>query len=180
MPSAIAVPIRKKIIEYRQQGETIAHIADTLKQSYWSVRNLVRRYRDHGLSGLTPNYKNCGASTTRHSQRVYRGALWLKRHHPDWGAGLILVLLKERWPTSKMPTERTLQRWFKAKGLTRQANRRLPSEKREPARFVHEVWQLDATSHQGLEDGSPASWMTLVEEVSGAHLCSQVFPPLCF
>jgi len=179
MPSAITVPIRERIIERRQQGETIAKIADTLGLSYWSVRTLVRRYRDRGSSGLVPDYDKCGRTHIRSSQKVYRSALWLKRRHPNWGAGLILVLLKERWKTVKMPSERTLQRWFKRNGMGNKPKSRLPTGQRESARFVHEVWQLDATSHQRLADGSVASWITLVEEVSGAHLFSQVFPPVC-
>lgn len=180
MPSAIAVPIRQKIVDQRQQGDTIAKIAASLDLSYWSVRTIVRRYRDQGDAGIVPNYQNCGASTPRHSQHVYRASLWLKRRHPNWGAGLILVMLKERWPTQTMPSERTVQRWFKQQGLSRSVPRRLAPRKREGARFVHEVWQLDATSHQRLADGSGVSWLSLVEEVSGAHLFSQVFPPLCF
>ncbi|MBE9063249.1 helix-turn-helix domain-containing protein [cf. Phormidesmis sp. LEGE 11477] len=178
MPSAIAVPIRENIIERREQGETIAKIADALGLSYWSVRTLVRRHRDYGTDGIAPDYANCGNSSIHSSQKVYRSALWLKRHHPSWGAGLILVLLKERWHTLKMPSERTLQRWFKREGIANPPKRCLPTAKRDPARFVHEVWQLDATSHQRLADGSPASWITLVEEVSGAHLFSQAFSPL--
>jgi transposase len=181
MPCAIAVPIRQQIIEYRHQGMSIAQIATTLGLSYWSVRTIVRRYRDQGASGLKPNYQNCGLRAIHFSQRMYRGALWLKRHHPRWGAGLIRVLLQERWDDSPIPSERTLQRWFQQTGLSPPSGLSgVPSSERTAARWVHEVWQLDGTSHQRLADGTGASWLTLVDEASGAHLASRAFPPLHF
>jgi hypothetical protein len=91
MPCAIAVPIRQQIIEQRQQGASIAQIAQALQRSYWSIRTIVRRYRDQGEAGLVPKYQNCGAKGSRFSQRVQRGALWLKRHHPRWGGVALFV-----------------------------------------------------------------------------------------
>jgi IS30 family transposase len=178
MPCAIAVPIRQQIIEQRQQGASIAQIAQALERSYWSIRTIVRRYRDQGEPGLVPQYQNCGVKGIRFSKRVYRGALWLKRHHPSWGGGVIRVLLQERWSEQAMPSERTLQRWFKQNGLSQQRARGIVSADRTTASTVHQVWQLDATSHQRLADGSGASWITLVDEASGAHLASVAFPPL--
>lgn len=178
MPCAIAVPIRQQIIEQHQHGASIAQIAQTLERSYWSIRTIVRRYRDQGEAGLRPNYQNCGVKGIRFSARVQRGALWLKRHHPSWGGGVIRVLLQERWSEQAIPSERTLQRWFKQYGLSRARARGLASGERNAARAVHQVWQLDGTSHQRLADGSGASWITLVDEASGAHLASVAFPPL--
>jgi transposase len=178
MPCAIAVPIRQQIIEQRQQGASIAQIAQDLQRSYWSIRTIVRRYRDQGEAGLIPQYQNCGVKGIHFSKRVYRGALWLKRHHPSWGAGFIRVLLQERWSEQAMPSERTLQRWFKQNGLSQQRARGIVSAARTAASAVHQVWQLDGTSHQRLADGSGASWITIVDEASGAHLASVAFPPL--
>lgn len=179
MPCAIAVPIRQQIIEHRQQGASIAEVAKALGLSYWSVRRIVRRYRDQGECALVPNYQNCGVREIHFSRGVYRGALWLKRHHRGWGAGLIRVLLQERWGPGSVPSERTMQRWFKGAGLSSGAVASgVPSAQRSAECSVHEVWQLDGTSHQRLADGSGASWLTLVDEASGAHLASQAFPPL--
>jgi hypothetical protein len=178
MPSAIALPIRQQMIERRRRGATIAAIAAEFAISYWSVRTIIRRYRDRGASGLRPDYHRCGAKGCRYQRRVYRGALWLKRHHPSWGAGFIRVLLQQRWSDMQLPSERTLQRWFKAHRPPSLPTPETPTAKRQSAADVHQVWQLDATSHQRLADGSGASWVTLVDEASGAHLDSVAFPPL--
>ena len=179
MPRALAVSIRQQIIHHYQEGATYGEIADELALSYWSVRTIVRRYRDQGEAGLVPQYSNCGNPESRLPKRMYRAARWLKRHHPRWGGGFIRVLLRERWGDEGLPSERTLQRWFRLSGLSVPQSRRLPSHHRQSAHVVHEVWQLDATSHIRLLDGSGASWITLVDEASGAFLESHAFPPLC-
>lgn len=178
MPCAIAVPIRQQMIEQRQQGASIAQIAQALQYSYWSVRTIVRRYRKRGESGLIADYQNCGVKGIHFDKRVYRGALWLKRHHRGWGGGIIRVLLQERWGEQRIPSERTLQRWYKQHGLSQPRSKGIVSAERTAASTVHQVWQLDGTSHQRLADGSGASWITLVDEASGAHLASVAFPPL--
>ena len=180
MPSAIPVPIRQEIIHQHHQGASLAQIAAALSLSYWSVRNIVRRYRQQGEAGLVPNYDNCGGQGPRYDRRLYRGARWLKRHHPTWGAGLIAVLLQRRWVLLCLPSVRTIQRWIAPYQQQAPTKTTPPASHRERASFVHEVWQLDATSHQRLADGSGVSWITVVEEVSGSHLASQCFPPLCF
>ena len=178
MPCAIAVPIRQQIIHQYQEGATYGEIAAALELSHWSVRTIVRRYRDQGAAGLVTQYSNCGTPGSRLPKRMYRAARWLKRHHPSWGGGFIRVLLRERWGEEGLPRVRSLQRCCRRSGLSVPQSRRLPSHHRQSAHAVHEVWQLDATSHIRLLDGSGASWITLVDEASGAFLESHAFPPL--
>ena len=177
MAKAIAVPIRHEIIERHQQGETLAAIAGSLSLSYWGVRQIWRRYRDRGEAGLALRGEGRLRRGFGCERLIYRSALWLKRHHRGWGAGLIRVVLRQRYQALWVPHERTLQRWFRQQHLN-PLREQHPPVTRERAQQVHQVWQLDATSHQQLADGTPASWISLIDEHSGALLQSEVFPPL--
>lgn len=177
MAHAIPVPIRREIIERHQRGETLAEIADTLTLSFWGVRQIWRHYRKLGEAGLALHPERSIRRGPRCERVIYRSALWLKRHHRGWGAGLIRVLLQQRYPDVPVPHARTLQRWFRMHQLNPVRAQRAPVE-RERATHVHQVWQLDATSHVRLADGSPASWISLIDEYSGALLQSEAFPPL--
>lgn len=177
MAKAIPVPIRHEIIERHQHGETIAEIADALSLSFWGVRQIWRQYRNEGDAGLALHRERSDRYAPRCARVIYRSALWLKRHHRSWGAGLIRVILQQRHPDVPLPHPRTLQRWFRAHQLNPVRVQR-PSVVPERAVQVHQVWQLDATSHIRLADGSPASWISLIDEYSGALLQSEAFPPL--
>lgn len=177
MASAIPVPIRREIVARHQQGETLHEIAEALGFSFWGVRKIWRAYRDHAAAGLTIGYPRSGRSGVRSERLVYRAAVWLKRHHPGWGAGLIRVMLQERYPNKRLPHKRTFERWFRAQQLSIPPTVH-PQPERIRAQCVHQTWQLDATSHQQLADGTPASWLSLVDEHSGALLESRAFPPV--
>lgn len=178
MANAIPVPIRREIIERHQHGETIAEIADALSLSFWGVRQMWRQYRKFGDAGLALQYENSVRDGPRCARVIYRSALWLKRHQRSWGAGLIRVILQQRHPDISIPHPRTFQRWFRAHQLNPVRVQR-PSVVRKRATQVHQVWQ-DATSHVRLADGSSASWISLIDEYSGALLQSEAFPHYIF
>lgn len=177
MASAIPIPIRREIVSRHQQGETLRSIAKELDYSYWGVRKIWRAYRDQGEPGLAISYAHSGRSGVRSERLIYRAAVWLKRHHPGWGAGVIRVMLQERYPLKQLPHQRTIERWLRAQQLSVPPTVH-PQPQRERAQVVHQTWQLDATSHQRLADGTPASWLSLVDEHSGALLESRAFPPV--
>ena len=177
MPSPLPVAIRHQIVARHQNGESLRLISRSLKLSFSTVRAIWRSYRKHGEAGLLPAYDRCGPCKVRSLKLIYRAALWLKRRHPKWGAGLIRLLLEKRWPHKSLPHQRTFQRWWRAAGLNSPA-RRLPREPKQWAKAVHDVWQMDATSHMRLADKSGASWLSLSDEHSGAVLVARAFPPL--
>lgn len=177
MTTVIPVPLRREIVTRHQAGEPLSKIAQQLNLSVWGVRKIWRQYRDNGEAGLAIRYGQSGRSGLRGERLIYRAAVWLKRRHPGWGAGLIRVLLAERYPQAVIPHQRTLQRWFRQQQLSVPPMRRPPVE-RHRAERVHDVWQLDATSHQRLADGTPVSWISLVDEHSGAVLESRAFSPI--
>ena len=176
MPQAIPVPIREKIVKLKKRGKTIEAIAEQLELSFSTVRQIWRRYRDKGEEGLAINYQCCGRRGIRSPQFVSKQAIKLRTEHPKWGAGLIRVVMQQKWPDLQIPSERTLQRWFLAQGLSKRKNRYL-TQNRTRANSVHEVWQMDAKERVALADKSQSSWMTITDERSGAIIASVIFPP---
>ncbi|HEV2109641.1 MAG TPA: helix-turn-helix domain-containing protein [Thermomicrobiales bacterium] len=175
MSRAVPVPLREQLIARHRQGESLAAIARDLRISYWTVRTLWRRYRDAGDAGLVPAYASCGRPGPRGSRRIYRAACWLRRRHPSWGAGPIRALLAQRYPDEPLSHGRTLERWFRAQGLGPPPRRpRPPTGAR--ATDPHAIWQLDATEHIRLADGTQVSWMTPIDEAYGGILTPVVSP----
>jgi transposase len=179
MPQPIPVATREMIVSCHEKGESLVAIANDLKMSYWTARHIWRRYRDDGPDGLKPGYDRCGPSGPLSDRLIYRAALWLRRRHRSWGAGLIRVLLTKRYGKDRVPTVRSLQRWFKAAGLSVCKSKR-PSANKQKARRVPQVWQMDAKERVPLKDGRQVCYLSITDEKSGAHLITQVFPPQAF
>lgn len=175
MPAAIAVPIRQQMVELQAQGQSYRAIAQQLQQSRHSVRRICARY--HREHTLVPQTERCGHRGVRFERLVWRSAIYLKRRHPDWGGGIIRVQLQRRWPERAIPSERTLQRWFCAAGVS-QSVQPAAAPRRERAQQVHQCWQVDAVSHQTLSTGQQVSWLSAIDEASGALIGCCVFP-LC-
>lgn len=175
MPAAHPIPIRKEIVDRRSRGETFRHIAREMRLSYDSVRAIWRHWERHGK--LAPNYDACRQTGPRKPRAVVERALQMKREHRRWGAGLIRLLLSDEVEAHELPSERTLQRWFRQAGVGRApaTQHRTPYVKR--GQDVHDVWAVDAKEKITLADGSQASWMTISDEASGAILHVEAFPP---
>lgn len=173
MPAAIAVPIRQQMVELQAQGKSYREIAQQLQQSRHSVRRICTRYQHEQT--LVPHTERCGQRGVHFERLIWRSAIYLKRRHRDWGGGIIRVQLQQRWPERSIPCERTLQRWFCAAGVGSPLKQAIPC-RRERAQQVHQCWQVDAVSHQALADGQQASWVSAIDEASGALLGCSVFP----
>jgi hypothetical protein len=147
-----------------------------MEMSYDSVRAIWRHWEKHGK--LAPNYEACRQTGPRQPQAVVERAIQMKREHPRWGAGLIRLLLSDEFEEDELPSERTLQRWFRQAGVGRTPSTKQshsPVIKRGQA--VHDVWAIDAKEKMTLGDGNPASWLTISDEASGAILAAEAFPP---
>lgn len=175
MPLAISKPQRQAIVSHHQYGKPLGEIAQQMGLSYWGVRKIWRQYRDQGEAGLENHYARCESARCKATRLIYRAAIWLKRRHPQWGGGLIRLILQQRWHDAKVPTERTLQRWFRQAQVSRHYQRH-PQATRQRAQQVHEVWQMDGKSQVQLGNGEQVSWLSIVDECSGALLAAEIFP----
>lgn len=172
MPRAIASALREELVRRHLQGCPLVQIAQDLGLRYGSVRLLWRRFLRRGPDGLRCDYDRCGWAGLRFPAEECEAALALRREHPRWGAGLIRL----QWGAEPAPSCRTLQRWFRAGGLTPVRRKRPPVERRW-GRVPHEVWQLDAKEQMHLADGTGTSVLAATDEASGAVLGASVFPP---
>ncbi len=159
--------IRQRVIEDYQAGCDVATIVSRNALSRSSVYNIYRRYKEGRV--LAADYSACGRPMT--DERIYRAARYLRFLHPGWGAPLIHTFLQRRYKA--VPTVRTLQRWFKAAGLTELRQKRVVTE-RVKADHVHGCWQIDAKERLPAK----ACYLSIVDEHSGAFLGTPVFPLL--
>src|SRR5438874_1771031 len=117
MPQALPLPLREQIVQLHRDGLSLVQVAHRLNVKERTVREIWRRFRDHGEPGLQTHYDRCGHPGIRFPAFIQEAALTSKREHPRWGAGFIRVLLAERFPDAVLPAERTLQQWFRATQL---------------------------------------------------------------
>jgi hypothetical protein len=181
MPCALPIAVRQQIIELKTKGSSLQSIAKEQHLSCSTLYRLWQRYKAEGTSGLIPHYNNCGPATgvPRCTALIYRAAVWLKRCHPNWGAALIRVRLQERYKDTDVPAERTMQQWFRTKKLYKLKSRFPVLQSPAPwANQVHDVWQIDAKEKLCLISGQKVSYLSVVDEHSGALLKAEVFPPL--
>lgn len=115
MGQALPLAMRQEIVSLRQSGKTYRQISEQLQVSYATSKNIWYSYGKQGEVGLQTRYANCGIKTKRSGAGMCRMVLWLKRLHPGWGAGRIRIGLLSRYDEKLIPSERTMQRWFKEK-----------------------------------------------------------------
>jgi transposase len=175
MPAAKSMAIRREIIQRCEAGESQAGVARALSVSSGMVRKLWRQYREQGQ--IRPNYDRCGPKGPRQAEGLYQQAVALKAAHPGWGAGLIRVELATQFGREPLPSQRTLQRWFRRAGVARPRPERTAKPTVKRGQAAHEVWAVDAKEQIQLADGSYVSWLTITDEGSGAILVAALFPP---
>jgi hypothetical protein len=77
-----------------------------------------------------------------------------------------------------LPSERTLQRWFRQQGQPSSLPGRRPAAETGRAIHPHQSWQMDAVEQLRLGSKQGVCWLRFVDEYSGAFLSTTVFPPL--
>lgn len=174
MPAALALSIREEIVRRRQKGETFREIARELRVSYAATRRIWERFEQEG--NLRPHYDRCRPPEVRKAKVVHEQAVELKQRHPSWGAGLIRLELCEQFANEEVPSERTLQRWFRRAGVGRRRGDSQVRVKVKRGRVAHEVWAMDAKEQIRLENGEYVSWLVITDEGSGAVLSATLFP----
>lgn len=178
MPAPIPTPLRRLIRLRAGRGETAAAIARAMQLCPRTVRHLLQRWRDPATP-VEPAYKpGAGRPVVDHPLRAR--ALALRQQHPTWGAGYIRVRLGEENETAALPSERTLQRWFRREGLSPAAGGRRPADEQSAGRASasHDTWQMDAAEQLRTADGQGVCWLRLVDEHTGAFLGTSLFPPI--
>lgn len=166
---------RKLIVQQKLKGKTLKSISEENNFSYSTTCRIWRRFKTNGSEGLQADYKNCGPRTIKHSKKIHRCSVWLKRKYPKWGAPFIKTILEERYAEESFPSIRTMQLWFRKAGLSLpKAYRKEPVVEKVSA--VHDRWQIDAKENLKLRDGTKACYLTIVDVKSGGVIDTPVFP----
>ncbi len=174
MPAPLPLAVRRLIQRRARRGQSAAAIACALGLRPRTVRQLLRHFGEQ-LERLEPAYQpGPGQPADRHP--LYAQALALRQQHPSWGAGYIRVRLAGAADAAVLPSERTLQRWFRQQHQPPAAPGRRPSTPTSRATAPHDTWQMDAVEQLRLGSGQGVCWLRLVDEYSGAFLGTTVFP----
>jgi hypothetical protein len=176
MPTPIPLPLRQQIWLRHQQGQEAMIIAHALQLCPRTVQHLVQRLQARGRDGLQTDYHAPTAAPLA-AEPLRHEALFLRQEHPTWGAGFIRIRLQARHPSLPLPSERTLQRWFRQVRQPAAPPGRQPAGPRLRADRPHAVWQVDACERIRLAGGQLVSWLRGVDEFTGAVLGTRVFPP---
>jgi hypothetical protein len=177
MGRAIEVGLREQLIALKKEGCSLCSISEQLGLRYGAVCKLSAQLKKQG--NLEVHYQNCGPKQLTTGALFVRAALWLKRLHPLWGAPFIHVKLTERYGEQSTPAIRTMQVWFRKRGLTK-PRQQLGQPVIGTSKAVHNIWQVDAKENLTLLDGTKACYLTITDEHSGAGLEGLVFPPWAY
>jgi transposase len=177
MPHAVPVPVRRTLWERAQRGDTTQALATAFGLAPRTVRALCRRFRLGGPDAILPRYRVPPPPPHAKPPESVAAVCQLRREHPTWGAGLILVVLREQQPQQPWPSERTAQRWLRQAGLAPAPKGRRPGVNPRRATQPHEVWQMDGAECIPLASGQQVCWLRIVDEFTGAVLRTTVFPP---
>jgi hypothetical protein len=176
MPSPVPVPLRRALWRRWQSGQAADLIARELNLPLRTVRHLLRRFRVSGHQAVAPAYSRTPCRPPA-QEEIRRAAVHLRQEHPSWGAGLIRLELPAPAAGGTVPSERTLQRWFRQAGLGPAPRGRRPPTETHRAQRPHQVWQMDAKEQVPLRGGQRVSWLRISDEHTGAILWTKVFPP---
>lgn len=181
MAQATSLPVREQIQALQNQGIAPKAISEQLSVPYGTVKHLCRQFKSCGSEGLAPKYANCGRQPFPSQGASKSRALELRQQHPKWGAPRIRVELRLEIPPlpggEPLASTRTLQRFFRKKEAY-PARRQSAESSIGRSLAPHNIWEVDAKERFALEDGSPACYLTIADEKSGAWLEAPVFP-LC-
>jgi putative transposase len=105
----------------------------------------LARYEALGRAGLEDHSRANRASDWLQPWR--RRVLALRRCWPTWGGAKLRHGLRQRWPGKRLPSQRTIERWLRQAGLSRQRIRRRRGHKMtvkcRVARSCNHVWTAD-------------------------------------
>lgn len=173
MPRPIPSDVRLKIVRDRQAGITFNQLAQETGYSVSGVKKIWRLFKSKGQDGLALRYDRCGRKSPFDAHLRELADL---TKDGDQGAPYVRSLLQHRYPDRCIPHERTIQRWWKAKGANRA---KIIRQRRgtDWSKEAHHTWQIDGKEQICLANDQQASWINIADEASSSALHTVVFPP---
>ena len=163
--------IRIRAIELYNQGVKKIRISEELGVNYYTILNWIKRYEQHGESGLKADYSQCDA-TSRFAEELKAEAIQMKGEYSEWGSDYIRMKLHKKYPEVCLPSSRQLRRYFVEAGVSQSRASKLPKAAAENTWAKQEFYrvQVDAKEQLQTKDGKYCSYLTFTDEKSGAVL----------
>lgn len=172
MARAVPYSYREKIIQYRESGKKLREIVELIPYSEGSIKRILSRYKKEGKAGLQTRYQNCGIKSP-YDIEIRNRVKSVK--DGDQGAGYVRSKLLEQYPEHKIPSERTIQNWWKTAGSHRPKGR--PKNRSKWTDEPNHTWQIDGKGYLTLKTGEQISWMKVADEATNSDLGTRLFPP---
>lgn len=125
------------------------------------------RFAEEGRRGLQDRRRGPTQSAQPQAEQWRQKALRMRRAHPHWGGEKIRVKLAEKYGRRRLPSARSLERWFRQAGLIK----RRPQRARQGpvvahpgltcARRRHQVWTVDFKGWYRTADGQRQEPLTI-------------------
>jgi putative transposase len=140
----------------------------------------LARYEALGRAGLEDHTRANRASEWLQPWR--RRVLALRRCWPTWGGAKLRHGLRRRWPGRRVPSQRTIERWLRQAGLSRQRSRRRRGHKMtvkcRVARSCNHVWTADLKGWFRTQDGRRIEPLT-VRDLHSRYLLAVTAASTC-
>src|SRR5919197_3957882 len=130
----------------------------------------VSRYQREGAPGLSDRSPAPHTCPHRTPPELAEAIAEARRHHPTWGAGKLLALLRRREPERPWPSRSAACSILSGRGLVRQRRRRRsPGHPGRPASLIaapNEVWSADFKGQFRTRDGRYCYPLTVTDNFS--------------
>jgi len=166
--------VRASIVSQYQQGVSKTQIAKNFLVSRGTVHNIISLSEREDRNDLKPLYQNCGKPRLDSSDFIFRAVRCLRNWHPCWGSGKIRAEMLLMRPDLKLPSIRTMNRWFVWNDQQKKRSK-MPSIPPKWAKKLHEGWQIDAKEELITADGQKHCWLNMTDEYSGTAIAPIVF-----
>lgn len=138
-----------------RKEQTVAEVCREAGVSRQTGYKFLARYEAWGRAGLKDQSRarRPSAGVERWRKRV----LALRRCWPTWGGAKLRQRLRKRWPGTRAPSQRTIERWIQQAGLSRRRRPGRCAPKRavkcRVARSCNHVWTADLKGWFRTQDG---------------------------
>lgn len=175
MSKAISYIERQSIISAHEQGESLIKIAGRTGRNYEGICIIWRRYLKEGEAGLLPHYNKCGRKAkVSFDIKALDYVEERKSVNPDLGAPYLRSVTLAKFSGSKVPHERSFQRWWRKSGTTVPKSSQ-PKQDHNWTKKAHHTWQIDAKEQTTIGNGEKVCWLSVADEGTGAYLDAPVF-----
>lgn len=176
MRVALTQAERDYIVQRKQAGDSLAHIATVLGCARVTVRKWWRRQRAGRVA--KPRGRPRQGTLNTYPAELVDEAVALKQSHPHWGPANVKIQLKrdERFARAPLPSDARLAVLFGERcpeAVQRRLKQAYPDRPVAQARYPHQRWQLDGQERVDLPEIGRVTFLNLRDPVGALILASQ-------